>query len=139
MKHLIVAMVMLWPCQSLAEGSWDLLATATFTETIDGNHWEVKKTFPKPLRAAAKNFEIKGFFVPVIAQGAITEFLLVEDPDDCPFCGNGGYGPVLEVKTTRPMPDLPEFAEITLRGLLKFNESSETMQMFRLEEAVLIK
>lgn len=121
------------------DAAWRLLNTAEFHEIIDGDNWRVEKTIPAPLRAAAEDFEITGFFVPVIAQGEITEFLLVEDPADCPFCGSGGYGPVLEVTSKRPMPDLAEFAEITLRGQLEFNESPETLQLFRLKDAILIR
>lgn len=119
--------------------AWQLLNTAEFKEIIEGDNWRVEKTIPAPLKAAAKDFEITGFFVPVLAQGEITEFLLVEDPADCPFCGSGGYGPVLEVTSKRPMPDLAEFAKITLRGQLEFNESPETLQLFRLKDAILIR
>ncbi|MCJ7872421.1 hypothetical protein [Phaeobacter sp. J2-8] len=121
------------------DAAWQLLNTAEFKEIITGDSWRVEKTIPDPLRAAAKDFEITGFFVPVIAQGEIREFLLVEDPADCPFCGNGGYGPVLEVMAKRALPDLTEFAEITLRGQLEFNESPETLQLFRLSDAVLVE
>lgn len=119
--------------------AWQLLNTAEFTEIIEGDNWRVEKTIPDALKAAAQDFEITGFFVPVLAQGEITEFLLVEDPADCPFCGSGGYGPVLEVTSKRPMPDLAEFAQITLRGTLEFNESPETLQLFRLKDAILVE
>lgn len=121
------------------EDAWQLLNTAEFKEIIEGDNWRVEKTIPDPLKAAAKDFEITGFFVPVLAQGEITEFLLVEDPADCPFCGSGGYGPVLEVTSKRPMPDLAEFEQITLRGQLEFNDSPETLQLFRLKDAILIR
>lgn len=120
------------------EAPWRLLNTAEFEEIINGDDWRVKKTIPPELRAAARDFQITGFFVPVLAQGEVTEFLLVEDPADCPFCGNGGYGPVLEVHAKRPMPDMGEFTEITLRGQLEFNMSPETLQLFRLKDAILL-
>jgi len=119
--------------------AWGLLGSAEFEEVIDGDNWSVNKTIPPALRAAAPDFEITGFFVPVLAQGEITEFLLVEDPADCPFCGSSGYGPVLEVHAKRPMPDMAEFAKITLRGQLEFNESSETLQLYRLKDAILVE
>lgn len=135
---LMIALLPLTAWAQDKEAAWRLLNSAEFEEIIDGQSWRVKKTIPDALRASAGDFQITGFFVPVLAQGEITEFLLVEDPADCPFCGNGGYGPVLEVHAKRPLPDMAEFAEITLRGQLEFNMSEETLQLYRLKDAILI-
>lgn len=127
------------PLLAGSEENWQLLGSVEIKEIITGDQWRVEKTFPPALKGAAKDFEIEGFFVPVLAEGEIRQFLLVEDPADCPFCGNGGYGPVLEVHTRRPVPDMPEFTVMTVKGQLEFVEDPETMQLFKLTEARILR
>jgi len=118
--------------------NWSLLELASVREVTDGAEWRAEKTFPDELRAAAQGFEISGYYVPVVAEAYVQTFLLVPDPANCPFCGDGGYGPVLEVTTHRPVPDMLEFAPVTLEGTLEFNEATDTFQMFRLVDARVI-
>lgn len=117
------------------QAAWDLLRTAEVREEGEGAEWRAVKTVPDSLRAAAEAFTVTGYLVPIMAEAELTTFLLVEQPENCPFCGNGGYGPVLEVTMRTPLPDLPEFTEITLQGLLSFNEDPFTFQLYRLEDA----
>ncbi|MEM9524920.1 MAG: hypothetical protein AAF982_13230, partial [Pseudomonadota bacterium] len=56
----------------------------------------------------------------------------------CPFCGSGGYGPVLEVNLKRPLPALPEFSRVTVRGPLTLIDDPETLQMFRMQGATAV-
>lgn len=119
--------------------AWDLLDLAEVHEEGGEEDWRAVKTFPLELRAAATDFTIEGFVVPVVAQGYIQQFMLVEAPENCPFCGNGSYGPVLEVVTKRPIPDMPEFSEVLVTGTLEFNEATDTFQMFRLVDAELLE
>ena len=123
---------------SEAEQAWSLLATAEVREVTSEGEWKAVKTFPDVLRAAREDFKVSGFYVPIQAQGYVTSFILVESPASCPFCGDSGYGPVLEVTMKRPMPDLPEFSQITVLGRLEFNEASDTFQMYQLVDANLI-
>ena len=115
--------------------AWRLLGTVQIEEHVDGDLWRVDKTFPEPLRAAAEGFTITGYYIPIVAEPYVSQFVLVEDPANCPFCGVGGYGPVLEVHLDRPMPDLPEFTPVTLRGDLQFVEDDDTLQLYRLRDA----
>ncbi len=119
-----------------AETSWDLLSKIEITEVITATTFEAHKTYPEELKAQANSFEITGYFVPVLPQGYQSQFLLVPAPEDCPFCGFGGYGPTLEVHVKRPLPDLPEFSELTVSGRLEFEESTDTYQAVRLVDAV---
>lgn len=90
-----------------------------------------------PIQAGATEpVEIGGFFVPISAEAYIETFLLVQDPADCPFCGNGVYGPIVEVRMRHPLPDLPEFAPLSLRGDLVLIDDPETFQVYRLDDAV---
>ena len=120
------------------QDGWSLLRLAEIHEEGLDEDWRAVKHFPPELRAAADEFEVDGFVVPVLPEPYLKQFLLVEQPDNCPFCGNGGYGPVIEVEMKRPLPDLPEFTRGVISGTLEFNEDPETFQMFRLVDAVLI-
>lgn len=115
--------------------AWDLLRLAEVREEGEGLNWRAVKTIPDALRAEAEDFTVTGYLVPIVPEAELTTFLLVEQPEDCPFCGNGGYGPVLEVTMKSPLPDLAEFTEITLRGTLTFNEDPGTFQLYYLEDA----
>lgn len=117
---------------------WDLINDIQYTETETETSWSVAKTIPEDLRAMADSFEITGYYVPIEAQAYVTSFLLVPDPADCPFCGENGYGPSLEVKMKRPMPDVPEATKITLRGTLHIDDSPETYRAVYVTEGVLV-
>ena len=115
---------------------WDLLAGAGVSEAGAGADLRLVKTFPPELVAAAEDFTISGYLVPVLAEPFIDSFLLVPDPADCPFCGNGGYGPSLEVDMKRALPDLPEGTYLALQGRLQLNHDSDSYDLFRLIDAV---
>lgn len=107
---------------------WDLLETIEIREEIDGNDWRAIKTFPEAVRDKADGFRISGYVVPVEAEPYVTTFLLVKDPANCPFCGTAADAPVIEVHLAAPMPDMPEFTEVTVEGDLEFVEDPFTMQ-----------
>lgn len=140
MRRLIPTLVILTSLAApLHADGWSLLATATVLETEEDGIWQAEKTFPPALQAAAEDFAVKGYYVPVEAQAWIQTFLLVADPANCPFCGGGGSGPVLEVEMKRPLPDMAEFTVIAVRGRLEFIDDPDTLQMFRLKDAILVE
>ncbi len=118
---------------------WGLLEQVQIREEDKNGRWYAFKTFPKALKAAASRFEITGYYVPVQAQPYVTDFLLVQDPADCPFCGGAGYGPTLEVQLRKPLGDMPEFTVLSLRGRLELIEDTTTWQAYRLRDAVVVK
>lgn len=118
------------------EAVWNQFAQAMSVEQSDFT-W--KKTYPDSLNDGME-VQVTGFIVPIQVQAYFTTFLLVDDPQNCPFCGSGaGYGPVLEVELKRPMPETVEFEAITVAGKLEFIEDEYTSQLFRLVEARLIE
>lgn len=123
-----------WPALAETEG-WDLISEIEITETETSGHWSVQKTIPPALQAASDAFTISGYAVPIEAQAYIGSFLLVQDPADCPFCGNSGYGPSLEVTLKRPLAALDEGTAVTVIGQLEFDMSPDTYQTVRLREA----
>ena len=126
-------------CADPAEANpWDLITAIEYEETETETTWSVKKIVPADLRAMASSFEITGFYVPIEPQAYVSSFLLVPDPADCPFCGQNGYGPSLEVKMKRPMPDVPEATKITLRGTLHIDDSPETYRAVYVTDGVLL-
>ncbi|MGP6085965.1 hypothetical protein [Antarctobacter jejuensis] len=117
---------------------WDLISAIEYEETETETTWSVTKKLPDALRDMAGDFRITGYYVPIEAQAYVSSFLLVPDPADCPFCGQNGYGPSLEVSMKRPMPDVPEATKITVRGTLEFDTSTETYRAVYLTDGVLI-
>ena len=100
--------------------------------------WSVRKTYPPEIAGGAEGYVIAGHLVRVEPQARLTRFLLVPDPSTCPFCGDGGYGPTLEVTMRRPLPDLPEGTLLTLRGRLVLVDDPESYRAVELEDAVRI-
>ena len=124
---------------SIAESpGWDLLTSVEIEEIGQDDTWSVRKTFPPELVAAAPDFRIEGYLVPIFAEPEISNFILVQDPQDCPFCGSSGYGPVLEVVMKRALPDMPQFTILALKGTLELVEDPATTQAYRLVDAQLI-
>ena len=137
MRALILTLVTLTsPALSAATPQgWDLLGAIEIGEEIDGDDWRAVKTFPASVRDRTEDFRISGYVVPVEAEPYITTFLLVKDPADCPFCGTASDAPVIEVHLSKPLPDMPEFAEITVEGDLEFVEDPFTLQAAIMRDA----
>lgn len=121
------------------DSAWRLLGAVQIEEKGEGLNWEAVKTFPDDLRAAIDAFRITGFAVPIVPEPYVQTFLLVADPEDCPFCGSSGYGPSLEVHLKRPMADLAEFDVVTLEGRLELIEDPQTFQAYRLMDAIAVE
>lgn len=114
------------------ETVWNELAQSMAVEQSDFT-W--KKDYADSL-TNGMNLTVTGFIVPVQVQAYFDSFLLVDDPQNCPFCGNGeGYGPVLEVQLKRAIPETAEFALITVEGTLEFVGDEYSSQLFRLKDA----
>ncbi|MEM7616212.1 MAG: hypothetical protein AAF245_14255, partial [Pseudomonadota bacterium] len=109
--------------------------TIAIEEVQEDGEWRADKTFPADLRAATDSFEVRGYLIPIVPQGYFSQLLLVRDPDDCPFCGTGGYGPTLEVTLKRPINEIPDGGAALLRGTLELIEDPETLQSVRLIDA----
>lgn len=135
MRRSIPTLAILISLAAPAAADWDLLAAIEVEEVQVEDRWEARKTFPDGLAAAAEGFEITGHVVPVVPDAELRLFLLVPDPDECPFCGDAGYGPSLEVEM-RDALDAAEGEQVTLRGDLEFVEDPETWQAVRLTDAV---
>ena len=118
--------------------NWQLLEAISFEEVEQDGRWQVIKDFPEALTANTQDFTITGYYVPVEAQAYVTQFLLVPDPADCPFCGSSGYGFALEVRMREAMPDVDEATEVTVTGTLELLEDTDTYQFARLTRATLV-
>ncbi|QQA42512.1 hypothetical protein [Pelagovum pacificum] len=126
---------MLATCTSSAAlaDSWDLINEIRYLEEQNDGEWTVIKEVPAALvDAAGGQLTISGFYVPIEAEAYTTNFLLVPDPADCPFCGSGGYGVTLEVFLDEPMPDVPEATEVSVTGTLELVDDPQTYQAVRL-------
>ena len=133
--------VLAGPLAAQDDGGWALLGLAEITETPvpgdTGVTYRIDKRFDPALQAAAAaEFTISGYLVPLLAEPYLDRFLLVPDPADCPFCGNAGYGPSLPVDMKRALPDLPEGTFLILSGQLELDRSAESFDLYRLFDAV---
>lgn len=134
---IITSLTLGWIAPQAALGSspevaWNQFAQAMSVEQSDFT-W--KKEYPPSLQDGM-TVKVTGYVVPVEAQPFFMSFLLVDDPQNCPFCGSGeGYGPVLEVQLKRPIAETPEFAQVTVEGTLRFVEDEYSSQLFRLVDA----
>ncbi|MEO1238161.1 MAG: hypothetical protein AAFW64_00580 [Pseudomonadota bacterium] len=117
--------------------AWRLLGAVEIDEVIEGESYQAIKTFPPGLVASADQFEITGYVVPIAAEAYMSRFILVEDPANCPFCGNAaGYGPVLLVQLKRPISELPEFSNVRVSGRIELIDDPKTYEAFRMVDAV---
>jgi len=124
---------------SAATPFWDLVAQIEYHEEERDGAWIVKKSFPEELVKQADGVTVVGYYVPIGAQAYVRSFVIVPTPEDCPFCGFGGYGIALEVQTRKPIPDIAEGTRIQLRGKLMLIESVDTYQSVILTDAALIE
>ncbi|MEL6913258.1 MAG: hypothetical protein AAFP13_02030 [Pseudomonadota bacterium] len=119
-----------------SDAAWNLLNLASVSEAVVDDTWFAVKAFPEELRAATDDFLIEGYVVPILAEPEISSFILVQDPENCPFCGTGsGYAPVLEVILGEPIPSVEEFSRIRVQGELELIDDPQTFQMFVLVNA----
>ncbi len=126
-----------WTGAAADPSNWQYLEAISFSEVETDGEWRVVKEFPAAL-TDGQSFAITGYYVPIEAQPYVTQFLLVPDPADCPFCGSNGYGISLEVRMARPLPDMAEATEITVTGTLELIDDPTTYQFARLRDATLL-
>lgn len=115
--------------------NWKLLDAVRVKEVVENNIWVAKKVYPDELVAQTEGFTIEGFYLPIEAQGYVSSFLLIRDPAECPFCGDGGYGPSLEVTLKRPLKDKEPYSRIVLEGRLDLIDDPDTFMAYRLLDA----
>jgi hypothetical protein len=115
--------------------NWKLLNAVKVKEVVQNNVWVAVKEYPDALLAQTDPFTIEGFYLPIEAQGYVSTFLLIRDPAECPFCGDGGYGPSLEVTLKRPLKDKEPYSRIVLEGTLDLIDEPETFMAYRLLDA----
>ena len=118
--------------------AWALLESIEVAEEGYGEDWKAVKYFPPEVLAAAEDFEIAGYLVPVYAEAELKHLVLVPWPTNCPFCGTAGagYGPLIEVTLKRGITGVAEGSLLRVRGKLEFIESPDTLQAYKLVDAI---
>jgi hypothetical protein len=115
---------------------WPLLAQVRISETEEAGVWMALKTFPAELESLTDRVTVAGYPVLVLPEAQVTAFMLVQDSEDCPFCGSGnGYGPSLEVELARPVDILDPTARHVVTGRLELVRDPETWQAVRMVDA----
>lgn len=126
------------PALKKSQGSaWRLLEGVTVAEREVNGTWIVEKTYsPELLARDGTELSLTGYAIPLSAGELLTSLILVRDATDCPFCGTGGTGPVLEVELDLGIRQLPEFSIMTVTGRLALVRDTDTTQAYRLVAAV---
>mgnify|MGYP001124775782 CR=1 FL=1 len=107
---------------------WALLSSVSTQEVIDGDHYEVRKSFPEAMMAGISDFAITGFAVPIGAGAQVSQVMLVSDMGNCPLCGSPDHGASLVVELDQPIPSFEQGARLSLRGDLEAVTDPETWQ-----------
>lgn len=105
-------------------------------EVEGGERYVARKTYPEDLDDVAAGFEVTGHVVVLVPEPRLATFLLVERPEDCPFCELGEGAAALEVVARAPLEGVDDADEITVRGTLTRITDPDTYQAVRLVDAV---
>ena len=136
LKALTLSLTATLATTTSAETGWEVLEGVEIKEVISGDDWLAEKTFSDQLLDLAGPIEITGYYLPFAAQPFVQDFLLIQDPAGCPFCGSGEAGTLaLEVSLKRPMSDIAEYSKIVVAGQLELIEDPLTFQAYRLIDA----
>ena len=107
---------------------WALLASVEIEEVIDGDSYEVRKSFPEQLQDGIQGFRISGYAMPMEAGDAVRQVMLVSDMGNCPFCGSADHSVTLMVELDEPMSTFDEGLRLSVVGDLEAVTDPETWQ-----------
>jgi len=123
------------------ENTWKKLSRLTFKKQYDemmGFKVDVP-VFGKDIRAMeGKEFEVKGYVIPVEGYKSHKEFVFSAFPYNmCFFCGGAGPETVMEVVALEAVEYSPD--AITLRGKIQLNDSDINRLIYSLTDAVVVE
>lgn len=120
---------------------WTTLAKITFKKEYDEiMGFKVDKpVFSQEVKALeGQEIEITGYIIPVEGYKSHSEFIFSAFPYNmCFFCGGAGPETVMEVLASEPVEYTAE--AVTLKGILKLNDSDINRLMYALEQVTLIE
>ncbi len=127
--------------ETTAGNIWTTLAKITFKKEYDEiMGFKVDKpVFSKEVKALEnQEVEISGYIIPVEGYKSHSEFIFSAFPYNmCFFCGGAGPETVMEVIASEPVKYTAE--AVTLKGILKLNDSDINRLMYTLEQVTLIE
>ena len=127
--------------QESTENVWKTLSKITYKKQFDelmGFKIDVP-VFSEPVKALEeKEITIKGYIIPVEGYKSHKEFIFSAFPYNmCFFCGGAGPETVMEVEASQPVEYTAE--QVTLKGVLKLNDSDINRLMYLITEARLVE
>jgi len=127
--------------QNSNKNTWQSLAKITYTKQYDellGFKVDIP-VFSDEIKAmAGKEIEVKGYIIPVEGYKSHTEFIFSAFPYNmCFFCGGAGAETVMEVYSAEPIKYQTEV--ITIKGILKLNDTDINQLMYILADATLVE
>jgi len=122
-------------CQhAITSSNWEILATKTYK--LKNGRYSIY--FPPELKALNnKVIDLPGFMIPIKAGTVHQEFMLSVLPiEQCPYCGQGDFPSMVQVKTDKPIAYVDHV--ITIKGKLILDETDNSPAEFRLLNAQLV-
>lgn len=126
---------------SAQSNTWETLSQVTIQTKWDANH---RYQFDYPIFSKSvkslegKEITVKGYIIPLEEMQGQKFFILSALPFNlCYFCGGAGPETVMEVNSLKEIPYTSK--PITIRGIIKLNDSDFNHLMYILSNAVLVE
>ena len=124
-----------------SKNTWKTLSKITFKKVYDelmGFKVDMPVFSDQIKELEGEEITIKGYIVPTEGYKSHTEFILSAFPYNmCFFCGGAGPETVMEVESLDGVKFTAD--PITMRGILRLNDSDINKLMFKLEEARIVE
>lgn len=125
----------------MEEDGWAILAKVKFTEKLikPQDEYYLVPFFDSKIRAySGKAFMLKGHYLPMDLDDKHTIILSRVPFSMCFFCGGAGPESVAEVHFVNKPPRLKPDQVITVKGILRLNDSDINHMNFILEDAAIL-
>lgn len=125
----------------LVEDGWSILAKVKFTTKKmkpDNELYLVPLFDSKILEYKGKEFTLKGFYIPMELEDSHAMILSKVPNSQCFFHGGAGPESVAEIIFEGKAPKLKPDQVVTVKGILKLNDSDVQHMNFILEKAQLL-
>lgn len=126
---------------ALSDDGWDILARVKFTEKYfkEENEYYLYPFFDSKIRALeGKEFTLKGHYLPMDLDDNRMIILSKFPYSMCFFCGGASPASVAEIYFKTKPPRFKADQIITVKGILKLNDSNIDHMNFILKDAELI-
>jgi hypothetical protein len=122
--------------------TWATLGMVTFTTQYDPAFGiEIKKPTISPIvkTLEGKEIEVNGYIIPLTGKSEQSHFMLSKFPQNmCFFCGKAGPETAMQVFMENGRKVAYTDEKVSVKGILRINDSNENNLMYTLENASII-